>query len=144
MIWHILAIWSHSSASLKPSLYIWKLSIYELLKPSLKDFEHYLADMWNEGNCSVVWTFFGITLLWDWNETDLFQSCDHCWVFQICWHSECNTLTALSFRILNNSAGIPSPPLALFIIMLPKVCLTSHSTCLALSEWSHPHGYLHH
>ncbi|KAM9768023.1 coatomer subunit delta isoform 3-T3 [Dama dama] len=30
-------------------------------------------------------------------------------------------------RILNSSAGIPSPPLALFVVMLPKAHLTSHS-----------------
>ena len=24
-------------------------------------------------------------------KTDLFQSCGHCWVFQICWHIECST-----------------------------------------------------
>ena len=29
-----------SSASLKPSLYIWNFSVYRLLKPSLKDLEH--------------------------------------------------------------------------------------------------------
>ena len=45
-------------------------------------------------------------------KTDLFQSCGHCWVFQICWHIECSTFTASSFRIWNSSAGIPSPPLA--------------------------------
>ena len=28
------------SAFSKPRLYIWKLSVHELLKPSLKDFEH--------------------------------------------------------------------------------------------------------
>ena len=39
-----------------------------LLKSSLKDFEHYLARLWNENNCMVVWTFFGIAFLWDWNE----------------------------------------------------------------------------
>ena len=38
-----------------------------------------------------VWTFFGIALLWDWNETWLFQSCDHCWTFQICWHIKCSS-----------------------------------------------------
>ena len=27
-------------------------------------------------------------------KTDLFQSCGHCWVFQICWHIECSTFTA--------------------------------------------------
>ena len=31
-------------------------------------------------------------------KTDLFQSCGHCWVFQICWHIECSTFTASSFR----------------------------------------------
>ena len=56
-----------------------------------------------------------------------FWSCGHCWVFQICWHIECSTLTASSFRILNSSAGIPSPPLALLATMLPKTHLTSHS-----------------
>ena len=42
-------------------------------------------------------------------KTDLFQSCGHCWVFQICWHIECSTLTASSFRMWNSSTGIPSP-----------------------------------
>ena len=61
-------------------------------------------------------------------KTDLFQSCGHCWVFQICRHIECNTFTAVSsLRIWNSSAGIPSPPLALFIVMLPKAHLTSVS-----------------
>ena len=36
---------SGSSASSKPSLYIWKFSVHILLKPSLKDFEHYLPNM---------------------------------------------------------------------------------------------------
>ena len=31
----------------------------------------------------------------------LFQSCGHCWVFQIYWHIECSTYTASSFRIWN-------------------------------------------
>ena len=99
-----------------------------LLKPSLKDFEHYLTGMFrNEWNCVVVWTFFGIVCLWDWNENWLFQSCGHCWVFQICWHIECSVLTASSFRILKSPVGIPSPPLALFIVMLPKAHFTLHS-----------------
>ena len=37
---------SGSSAFSKSSLNIWKLSIHLLLKPSLKNFEHYLAGMW--------------------------------------------------------------------------------------------------
>ena len=60
-------------------------------------------------------------------KTDLFQSCGHCWVFQICWHIECSTFTASTFRIWNSSTGIPSPPLDLFVVMLSKAHLTSHS-----------------
>ena len=48
-------------------------------------FEHYLA-----------LPFFRIGM-----KTDLFQSCGHCWVFQIYWHIEWGTLTAslLGFKI---------------------------------------------
>ena len=60
-------------------------------------------------------------------KTDHFQSCGHCWVFQICWHIECSTFTASSFKIWKSSTGIPSPPLVLFVLMLPKAHLTSHS-----------------
>ena len=42
-------------------------------------FEHFLA-----------LPFFGIGV-----KTDLFQACGHFWVFQICWHIECSTFTAL-------------------------------------------------
>ena len=45
---------SDSSAFSKPSLYIWKFSVYILLKPTLKDFEHNLASMRKESNCPVV------------------------------------------------------------------------------------------
>ena len=51
-------------------------------------------------------------------KTDLFHSCGHCWVFQICWCIECSTFTASSFRIWNSSTRIPSPPLAFFVVML--------------------------
>ena len=67
-------------------------------------------------------------------KTDLFQSCGHCWVFQICWHIECSIFTASSFRIWNSSAGIPPPPPALLIVMLPKAHLTSHSR-MSGSKW---------
>ena len=58
---------SGSSAFSKASLYIWRFSFHILLKSSLKDFEHKLTSMWMEHNCLVICTFFGITLLWDWN-----------------------------------------------------------------------------
>ena len=59
---------SDSTAFSKSSLNIWKFTVPILLKPSLEDFEHCLANMWNECNFVVVWAFFGITFLWDWNE----------------------------------------------------------------------------
>ena len=47
-----------------------------LLKPGLKNFEHYFASVWDECNCVVVWAFFGIAFLWDWNEN---------WPFPVLW-----------------------------------------------------------
>ena len=38
-------------------------------------------------------------------KTDLFQSCGHCWVFQICWHIEYSTCTVSSFSIWNSSTA---------------------------------------
>ena len=73
--------------------------------------------------------FFGTGM-----KIDLFLSWCHCWAFQICWHTECSTFTASSFRIWNNSTGIPSSPLALFIVMLPKAHWTSHSR-MSGSRW---------
>ena len=77
-------------------------------------------------------------------KTDLFQSCGHCWDFQICWHIECSTFRASSVRIWNSSTGIPSPPLALFMVMLPKSTWLHIPGCLALDEWSHHCDYLGH
>ena len=67
-------------------------------------------------------------------KSDLLQSYGHCWFFQICWHIECNIFTTSYFRTWNISVGIPSLPLALFIVMLPKTHLTSHSR-LSCSRW---------
>ena len=75
-----------------------------------------------------------LPFFWIGKKIDLFQSCGHCWVFPICWHIECVTLTELSFRIWNSSTGIPSPPLALFIMTLLKAHLTSHSR-MSGSKW---------
>ena len=67
---------SGSSAFSQPSLYRWKFSVHILLNASLKNFELYLASMWNEHNCAVVWKFFGISYLWGWNEN---------WPFPVLW-----------------------------------------------------------
>ena len=61
-------------------------------------------------------------------KTDHFQSCGHCWVFQICWHIDCSTLTAAAFKVWNSSSGVLSPPLAWLVGMLPKAHLTSYTS----------------
>ena len=87
-------IWTSGSSWL---LYYWNLS-WRILSITLLTREMN-ATVW------VVWTFFGITFLWDWNENWLFQSCGHCRVFQICWHIEYSTLTASSFRVWREGFG---------------------------------------
>ena len=67
---------SDSSAFSKSSLNIWKFLVYILLKPGSENFEDYFARVWDKGNCVVVWTFFGIAFLWDWNEN---------WPFPVLW-----------------------------------------------------------
>ena len=59
---------SGSSAFSKTSLSIWKFTVHILLNPGLENFEHYFTSVWDECNCAVVWAFFGIAFLWDWNE----------------------------------------------------------------------------
>ena len=128
---------SGSSAFSKSSLNIWKFSVQMLLKPNLKDFEHYLARMWNECNNMVAWTFFDIYLLWDQNEN---WPLPVLWVFQIFWHTESSTWTAASFWIWNSSTGIPSPLLALFYYFLRTTWHYTHR-CLVLGEWPHHCSY---
>ena len=83
--------------------------------------EHSFAQMWNECNCMVIWAFFGIAFLWDWNENWplrflwpllSFPSFLACWV---------EHFYSIIFRIWNSSTGIPSAPLTLSIVMLPNI-----------------------
>ena len=67
---------SGSTAFSKTSLNIWKFSVHVLLKPGLENVEHYFASVWDECNCAVVWTFFGIAFFGDWNEN---------WPFPVLW-----------------------------------------------------------
>ena len=115
----------------KCSLNIWKVTGHILLKPGLENFEHNFASVWDKCSSAVVWTFFDIAFFGIGMKTDLFQSCGHQWVFQTCWHIECSTFTSSSFRIWHSSTGIPSPPLALFVVMLPT---TLHSR-MSGSRW---------
>ena len=60
----------------KSSLNIWKFTVHILLKSRLENVERYFASTWDECNCVVVWTFFGIAFLGDWNEN---------WPFPVLW-----------------------------------------------------------
>ena len=59
---------SGSPAFTKTCLNFREFAVHVLLKPGLENFEHYFNSMWDECNCVVVWAFFGIAFLWDWNE----------------------------------------------------------------------------
>ena len=135
MVWRMLWIWflvpllflnPAWTSEISQFTYCWSLA-WRILSITLLACEMSAIVWWFEH--SLALPFFGIGM-----KTDLFQSCGHCWVFQICWHIECSTLTASSFRIWNSSAWIPSPPLTLFIVMFPKAHLTSHSR-MSGSRW---------
>ena len=67
---------SGSSAFSKTILNIWMFTVHILAKPVLENFEHYFTSMWDECNSAVIWAFFGIAFLWDWNEN---------WPFPVLW-----------------------------------------------------------
>ena len=104
--------WSRACWILSITLLVWKMSAIV---------------WWFEQSLLVPFLRIG-------RRVDLFQSCGHCWVFQICWHIECSTLIASSFRILNSSAGMLLPSLALLAAVLPKAHYTSHSR-MSGSRW---------
>ena len=132
---------SGSSAFSKSSLNLWKFMVHILLKPVLENFQHYFASVWDEYSRVVVWTFFVIAFLWDWNES---------WPFPVLWPllSFPNLLAywvqhfhSIIFQDLKQLNWIPSPPLALFVVMLPRPTWLHILGCLALGEWSH-HSFL--
>ena len=103
-------------------------------------FSHDPADVGNLISGSLpflnpVWTFFGIAFLWDWNEN---------WPFPVLWPllsfsnflqiSWMQYFNSIIIKICSSSTGIPSPPLALLIVMLPKAPLTSKYR-MSVSRW---------
>ena len=90
--------------------------------------------------CEVSAFVVSLRILWDClslgigMKTDLFKSCGHSWFFQMCWRIECSNFIAPSFRIWKSSTGIPSHPLAFFLVIPSKVYLTSHSR-MSGSRW---------
>ena len=67
---------SGSSGFSKSSLNIWEFLVHILLKPSLENFEHYFASMWNGvqlcGSLNILW----LCPSWDWDEN---------WPFSVLW-----------------------------------------------------------
>ena len=140
-------------------LQIWPLVALPFLNPAWTSGSSQFMYCWNlswwilsitfiaSGMSTIVWQlehtlvlpFLGIGM-----KTDPFQSCGYCWVFQICWHIECSTLTASSLRIWNSSAGIPSHPLALLLVIPLRSTWLCIPGCLTLGEGSHHHDYLGH
>ena len=128
IIQRMLVVWSLVSLPFFISSWnMWKFRVHVMLKLDLENFEHHFSWVWIEYNCAVVWAFFGIAFLWDWNENRpspvlcpllSFPNFLAYWVQH--FHS-------IIFRIWNCSTGILSLPLALFIAMFPKACLTSQT-----------------
>ena len=89
---------SSSSAFPKTSLNIWKFTVHVLLKPGFSNlnFEHYFTSVWDECNCAVVWAFFGIAFLWDWNEN---------WPFPVLWPLLQNIVLIQMMWILGQQKG---------------------------------------
>ena len=78
LFWWSKGCWQcGSSAFSKSSMNTWKFTVHILLKPGfLENLEHYFTSMWDECNCVVLWAFFGIAFVWDWNEN---------WPFPVLW-----------------------------------------------------------
>ena len=135
---------SGSSAFSKTSLNIWEFMVHLLLKPGLESFEHYFASVWDMCTCVVVWAFFGIAFLWDWNENwpfpvlwpllsfpNLLAYCVqhfHSIIFQDLKELNWNSITSTSFVRSDASWG--------------PFYFTFQDVFIPLGEWSHHHDYL--
>ena len=86
MTQRMLAIWSLAPVPFLNPAWISRISQFSsvLLKPGLENFDHYFTSMWDECNCAVVWAFFGIAFLWDWNENRPFPG--HLYFMQLPGH----------------------------------------------------------
>ena len=135
---------SGSSVFSKSSLNIWKFSVHVLSKTCLENFEHYFASMWDECNCAVVWAFVGIVFLWNWNENTFSSP-----VGTVEFSKFAGILTAALSQ--HHHLGLETAQLKFHHLhqLCSQWCFLQptwlHTPgCLALSEWSHHHGYLHH
>ena len=142
---------SASSAFSKPSLNIWKFSVYILLKPSLENFEHYFASVRDECNCVVVWTLFVTASIWDWNENRPFPVLwpllsfpnllaywvqhFHSIIFLDLIQFNWNSITSISF--VHSDASLTA-----WHSDASRPTSLGTPGYLALGEWSYHHDYL--
>ena len=156
--WHLIISWSRDRcfseipllcSIIQQMLAIWSLIPLPFLNPAWTSGSSCFTQCWSLAykvlcmsllaweNSTLVWSlahalvlpFLGIRI-----RIDLFQSCGHSWVFQICWHNKCKILMASSFRDVKSSAGISSHSLALLTAVLLKAHLTLHSR-MSGSAW---------
>ena len=85
---------SGSSTFSNSSLNNWEFSIHAVLKPSLENFAHYFASIWNECDCAAVRKFFHIALLLELEWKLTFPVLGPLLSFPYFWHIECSTFTA--------------------------------------------------
>ena len=83
------------------------------------------------GSLNILWHCLSLGLEWKLTFSSPVTTAEFS---QFAGNIECSTFTASSFRIWNSSTGIPSPPLALFVVMVSKAHLTSHSR-MSGSRW---------
>ena len=135
---------SGSPAFSKTHLNIWKFMVHVLLKPGLENFKHHFTSVWDECNCAVVWAFFGIAFFGIGMKTDLFLSYGHCWVFQICWHTECsasqhhlsgfeiaqlNSITSTSFVRSDPAINLATLSYLVFYLLISDCFSLSFTLC---------------
>ena len=75
---------------------------------------------------------------------DLFQSCDHCWAFQICWHIALNILYSYPMHLLIRILiPVNSYSNVLSLISYHLFSSVSQFSCSVLFNSLQPHGLQH-
>ena len=93
------------------------------------------GSMWDECNCAVVWAFFGIAFLWDWNEN---------WPFPVLWPLlNFPSLHGVKFSSVQFSRSVVSDSLRPHESQharppCPSPTPGVYSNSCPLSQWCHP------
>ena len=123
----MLAIWSLVPLPFLNQLEHLEVPGSHIAEAWLGEFWALLTSMWDECNCAVVWVFFGIAFLWNWNEN---------WPFPVLWPmlSFPNLLAywvqrfhSIIFQDLKQLSWNSISSTSFFVVMLSKAHLTSHS-----------------